>query len=290
VEDDLWLEIISPGQRHGGEGALRDLVLHGHERQQGHTLPDLHQAHDHFHVVAFHEGFKEMAEVVGQFFQVRGVRSVPEADELLARQFPQADGGPGGEGMLRVADKGQRLLAGEFQDQSGPVLRMNGQAQVRFDVIHGFMHARGRVVTDGHPRRRVRGLEPAEAGGQLVEADAEADGQAEFVGGQFAGLLQGRFQPAQGGDQLRAILAANPALPGEQDLWAVAVGQPGFELAFQQRKLPAGGLPGEAKVAGSGGQAAGLGKIAKHPEGLQLHGRFYAKSRQKCQCLWSGAG
>ena len=108
-----------------------------------------------------------MAEVVGEFFQVRGMGRVPEADEFLARQFPQADGGPGGEGMLRMADEGQRLPARDLQDQSGPALRMNGQAQVRLQVLHGVMHAGGRGVTDRHPRRRVRGLKPAEAGGQL---------------------------------------------------------------------------------------------------------------------------
>jgi hypothetical protein len=115
-----------------------------------------------------------VAEVAGQFFQVRGMRRVPEADEFLVRQIAQADGGPDGEGMLRVADKGQRgqrLPADDVQVESGLVSRINGQAEIGFEIVHGFTHTGGRVITDRNPRGRMSGLELAEAGGQLMEVD-----------------------------------------------------------------------------------------------------------------------
>jgi hypothetical protein len=67
------------------------------------------------------------------------------------------------------------------------------------------------------------------------------------------------------------------------DFWAATVGQPGFEFVFQQSELPAGRLPGEVAMAGGGGEAVGLGQIAKHLEGLQLHGGFYAKNGRRRQ-------
>ena len=82
---------------------------------------------------------------------------------------------------------------------------------------------------------------------------------------------------------LGAMAAADPAGRGEPELLPTALGQPCLQFPFQQRKLPAGRLPGEAKVTGGGGEAAGLGQIAKHLESLQLHRRFYAKSGRRRQ-------